>query len=225
MAIDRFSPAALKVRFPDLDSLRRQVSAYLENVESRTEDRPVAGARADREGNVPTEKVRYPYTHAGLAAWLGIGMKDLTTLRYDEEFKELHGYLSWVEAKIEERMIDLGYSQRGSDKVFDLVAKNRLDYSDKLQTKNQNMMVSLTFISAPKDRDEAAKLLKDAAKGTIAESKKTVVKIAEAAPRPVELVPEEIPLAEIVEDPAKPEISGDPTKPKRGRPRKVPIDA
>jgi hypothetical protein len=135
-------------RFNSIDDLKPLVEGYLKHVDAK-------GARGRWFGNKrdSVETGNAPYTHAGLASWLGISMPEYDKLRSAPEYRWSVEFMSWVDARFEERMIEGALSGEYVAAASDLIMKNRYGFSDKVDVTRRKMSISIKVVEI---RDRAA---------------------------------------------------------------------
>lgn len=136
-----WTDADFLTRFKSLRLFARAVDGYFK----WCDDAKVGKTKDGKLVPVDMERVPSP---AGLARWLGMGMREYRKLFTDARFEKYRAYLEWVETAMEERIVSGGLSGRYKSQAVDLVTKNRFGWSDKVDVTASVRTANVTFIEA-----------------------------------------------------------------------------
>lgn len=141
MSVPKYNGVRLEDRWTGVEDLSVDVEGYFAHV---GED-GVRRGYENKNGETKVMVVDGGCSPGGLAAWLGIGMRDYGRLCKGEEFERFWGYMDWVHARMEDRLLKMAGGGVYNPKALDMVMKNRFGYTDKVEKTNRSLSINVSY--------------------------------------------------------------------------------
>lgn len=137
----KYSKVDLKGRWRCVEDLEKEVDGYFEHAGKQK----VAKEYENSKGGGNKVLLKCGVSPGGLATWLGIGIKDYKRLCDDDEFKEFHGYMDWVQARMEDELLRIAGAGEYNPKTLDMLMKNRFGFTDKMEKTSRSLSISINY--------------------------------------------------------------------------------